>query len=184
MTRRRIRFLQLQLAGAVALSSCSSFAHAPPQRNNVSATVQRTFPATRAGTRVLAWGTYSILDVGKVGVPKLTAPQLAWIDRVKSSHRYSKIANDLRFIITPSSTPLTIYDRCGGGWGEPRDLCKPTRGIVPRAANETLWGSTYHVIGGGCSELLILAGPEAPKVFTGRDPTCDLVAPRPEILNS
>ena len=65
---------------------------------------------------VQVWfGTYSVLDVGKPGVPHLTARQAHWLDLIRKSPGYSKRWPHLRFTrqmpsLYRSVPPLIVFD--------------------------------------------------------------------------
>jgi hypothetical protein len=56
--------------------------------------------------------TYSVLEIGKAGVPRLTRVQLDWMNRIHCTPAYAKAWRHLRFatIVNYAVTPLTVYD--------------------------------------------------------------------------
>ncbi len=75
--------------------------------------------------------TYSVLDIGKPGVPRLTPGQMAWLERIHCTPTYGKIWSHLRFSTLPAyNVPLIVYD--GKDFG--------------------LVGAGAHVIGAPCDE--------------------------------
>jgi hypothetical protein len=67
---------------------------------------------------VSARGSYSVLDIGKPGVPTLSGDQAAWVNKVKRSRAYGPIFPELRFLMTLLDTSrgqpaLLMYDGCG-----------------------------------------------------------------------
>ncbi|HTV74049.1 MAG TPA: hypothetical protein VME66_10120 [Candidatus Acidoferrales bacterium] len=146
----------------LCLGSAPALPSFPPEATQTSATPTPLL----VDTIVPARGTYPLTSIGKPGTPKLTAAQIAFARRVMSSVRYRKFVRDLRFILIPGPEPLTIYDRCGGGWGMVRDCSVPP--------GETSAGGNYHVVGASCDTTLNLAGATyAPHIFLRRDIGCD-----------
>jgi hypothetical protein len=62
------------------------------------------------------FGTYSVLDVDKPGVPKLTSIQLRWLGLIRKAPGYQKRWPYLRFTLQPAhlhlkgATPLVVFD--------------------------------------------------------------------------
>lgn len=65
---------------------------------------------------VQVWfGTYSVRDVGKRGVPLLTTREQVWLDLIRKTPAYAKRWSHLRFTKqiapdTPRATPLIVFD--------------------------------------------------------------------------
>lgn len=85
-----------------------------------------------------AWfGTYSVLDVDKPGVPKLTFTQAHWLGLIRKAPGYQKRWPYLRFTFQPphlhlkGATPLVVFDP--DGW-------------TPKFV-----GGLFHVIGEPCN---------------------------------
>lgn len=87
------------------------------------------------------FGTYSVLDVGQPGVPKLTTLQARWLHLVHAVPAYAKWWQHLRFVKQspnkyPSLPPLLVFDAQG--------LDRLSEGD---AAAYEAW---FHVIGEPC----------------------------------
>lgn len=87
------------------------------------------------------FGTYSVLDVGKPGVPALTSSQQRWLHLIHSTKAYAARWPHLRFAPQPPPThstapkqpPLIVFDPLE--WtGSPSDP-----------------GANFHVIGEPCN---------------------------------
>jgi hypothetical protein len=102
-----------------------------------------------ASTTVLAvvlavhiwFGTYSVLDVGKPGVPQLTTLQARWLHLIHAVPAYRKKWQYLRFVKQPPNKyplvpPLVVFDAQGSDDFSESDI----------AATEA-W---FHVIGEPC----------------------------------
>jgi hypothetical protein len=163
------------LISGVALSNCAS--KTPPRPKpalytfDASAAAKVT-PEPSPGTPVAAKGTYPLAEGGKRDGPRLTPAQIAWAKRIETSVVYRNHVARLRYIpMQDAQTPMVIYDSCGGGWGETRDCSLP--------ADMAKVNETYHVIGGSCNYLLMVAGSyggeATPITFAGRDPRCDIL---------
>jgi hypothetical protein len=89
------------------------------------------------------FGTYSVLDVGKTGVPQLTTLQARWLHLIHAVPTYRKRWSYMRFVKQPSpklpsDPPLVVFDAQGIDRENEHDL----------AAAPSPW---FHVIGEPCN---------------------------------
>lgn len=88
------------------------------------------------------FGTYSVLDVGKPGVPQLTTLQARWLHLIHAVPAYAKRWEYLRFVKQPNNypsvPPLVVFDAQGLDRLSQRD-------VGP--------GARFHVIGEPCSAM-------------------------------
>lgn len=56
--------------------------------------------------------TYSVLDVGKAGVPRLSRAELNWLHRIRGTPAYAMRWKHLRFVtgLHPRGLPLIVFD--------------------------------------------------------------------------
>jgi hypothetical protein len=92
------------------------------------------------------FGTYSVLDVGKPGVPQLTTLQARWLHLIYAVPTYRKRWSYLRFAKQPpphdpSDPPLAVFDAQGLD-----RLIKTDVGGVP---------PSFHVIGEPCNAMYV-----------------------------
>lgn len=144
-------------AAQTTLPASAQTTHHSGVRSQVSGTVSSIFPATNvivaAGTvepgptevpRTIR--TYSVLDVGKPGVPLLTRLQKAWLALIKRAPGYRKIWKTLRFLpMNDDKLPLTALDpgpswKDGGAW------------------------QGFHIIGDDCNAYIILDPRDGPRI--------------------
>jgi hypothetical protein len=94
----------------------------------------------------LWFGTYSVLDVGKPGVPQLTRLQARWLHLIHAVPEYKKRWSYLRFTKQPGNNypsvpPLVVFDAQGFD-----QVIKTDVGGAP---------PSFHVIGEPCNAMYV-----------------------------
>ena len=143
-----------QLALLSSVAGCARPAHKPwtfvasPPLSKITA-----YPVV-IPRPALAFGTYSVLDLGKPLIPKLTRAQARWLRRIEESRKYRSRRRHLRFsMLSAPIVPLIVYDDLGDG-------------------NSTFAGRSYHVIGGPCRELFVPVSNTGPHILFGSPTMC------------
>lgn len=92
------------------------------------------------------FGTYSVLDVGKPGVPQLTTLQARWLHLIHAVPAYAKRWQYMRFVKQPrnkylSVPPLVVFD------AQALDRLSES--------NVAAYEAWFHVIGEPCSATYV-----------------------------